>query len=75
VWGLENEDQFELARAGIEKVSEFYRSLGLPGQLSEVGIGDDRFDEIIEKSVREDTIGRFKALTKDDVLNILEKAK
>jgi alcohol dehydrogenase YqhD (iron-dependent ADH family) len=75
VWGLNGDDRFELAQAGIQKVREFYRSLGLPGQLSEVGIDDAHFDEIVTKSVLGEQVGSFKKLDKQDVLKILIQAK
>lgn len=75
VWGVDGQDDFEVARMGIQKTRDFYRALGLPGQLSEVGIGDERFDEIVDKSMFRDTIGVFKKLTREDVMNILRKAK
>lgn len=75
VWDVNLTDAREAAREGIRRTREFYRSLGLPGQLSEVGIGDDRFDEIVAKSVFRETLGSFRPLTKQDVMNILVKAK
>jgi len=74
VWGVEGSDDWTVAREGIEYTRAFYRSLGLPGQLSEVGIGDEHFDAIIAKSVFDETVGNFVKLTKQDVRNILQKA-
>jgi alcohol dehydrogenase YqhD (iron-dependent ADH family) len=75
VWGVTEGDDATAARAGIQRTREFYRSLGLPGQLSEVGIGDERFDDIISKSMSRETLGSFVKLTRQDVLNILNQAK
>lgn len=75
VWGVDGEDDFEVARLGIQKTRAFYQSLSLPGQLSEAGIGDERFKEIVNKSMFRDTLGVFKKLTSEDVMNILLKAK
>ena len=75
VWGAEGKDDWETAKLGIQKTADFYKSIGLPDQLSEVEIGDDRFEDIIEKSVLRETIGDFKKLSKEDVMNILVKAK
>ncbi len=74
VWGIQGGGDFETARAGIRATAEFYRGLGLPLQLSEVGIGDERFEEIVAKSVRGETLGQVKKLTREDVLHILGKA-
>lgn len=75
VWGVNGQEDFKIARAGIQKTRQFYRSLGLPGQLSEVGIDDARFDEIVDKSMFRETLGVFKKLSREDVKNILLKAK
>jgi alcohol dehydrogenase len=65
-----------VAREGIARLRAFYRSLGLPGQLSEVGIGDEDFDEIADKSLSSDgTQGHFVKLSREDILNILNMAK
>lgn len=75
VWEVTAADDWEAAREGIRRTREFYRSLGLPGQLSEVSIGDERFEEILSKSVFKETLGSFRPLTKPDVMNILIKAR
>ncbi len=76
VWGVTGSDTLAVAREGIARLRAFYRSLGLPGQLSEVGIGDEDFDEIADKSLSSDgTQGHFVKLARQDILNILNMAK
>jgi alcohol dehydrogenase YqhD (iron-dependent ADH family) len=75
VWNVDGADKIEIARRGIQKTRDFYRALGLPGQLSEVGIGDERLDEIVDKAMFRDTLGNFKRLQREDVKNILLRAK
>lgn len=75
VWGIAAADDWEAARAGIQALRDFYRGLGLPGQLSEVGIGAERFDDIIREALRRDgTVGLLKKLTAEDVRAILTRA-
>jgi hypothetical protein len=74
VWNVDGQDDLEVAQMGIQKTRDFYRALGLPGQLSEVGIGNERFDEIVDKSMFRETLGVFKKLTREDVKNILLRA-
>jgi len=75
VWDVTGGDAFTAAREGIGRTRAFYRSLGLPGQLSEVGIGDADFDEIAQKSLSSDgTQGHFVRLGRQDILNILNMA-
>ncbi len=75
VWGIASADDFDAARQGIAALRAFYRSLELPLHLSEVGIGDERFDELVAKTVYGETVGQFKKLTAADVRAIFERAK
>lgn len=77
VWQVEdNGSDLEIANKGIDKVFEYYQSIGMPTTLQEVGIDDRDFDEIADYATRNGgTVGRFKELTKDDVLAILHNAK
>ena len=52
VFGVTEADDMKAARLGIEKVREFNKSLGMPEKLSEVGIGEDKFDEMASEAVR-----------------------
>jgi alcohol dehydrogenase YqhD (iron-dependent ADH family) len=78
VWGVDaNFDSLEwTALEGISKVEAFYREVGLPVRLSEIGIREDRFEEMATKCIEEfGTIGQFKELKKDDILKIYRLAK
>lgn len=49
VFGLPRcEDRMEGARAAIEKTSGFFRSLGLPAKLSELGVGPEHFEDMAD---------------------------
>jgi alcohol dehydrogenase YqhD (iron-dependent ADH family) len=76
VWGVSEIDPYAAARAGIAALRRFYAQLGLPCQLSQVGIGTDRFDEIVDKSLPRggDTLGAFKKLTRAEIKQILSNA-
>lgn len=71
VWGVKGTDDWETARMGIEQTKAFYKSLGIPLKLTEVGIGSDRFDEILDRSLDGETRGVFKKLNRQDLLAIL----
>jgi butanol dehydrogenase len=75
VWAVEGKDGFNTARSGIEHVREFLGSLGLPLSFKEVGIGKERFEEIVDKSMSGETLGRFKKLVRSDVFSILNSAQ
>lgn len=52
VFGVKETDDAKAAELGIEKVREFNRSLGMPSTLIEVGILQDKFDEMAAEAVR-----------------------
>ena len=59
--------------AGIDALSKFYQTMGMPAKLSEFGL-DGQALEVCAKSAcaRTGTIGQFKKLTSDDVLAIYQ---
>lgn len=78
VWNVE-QDFFEpekTALEGIRRMEEFFTSIGLPVRLEELGIPDDRLEEMAEKCRKgaDGTVGNFAKLTTEDVLNILKLA-
>ena len=62
----------EVALVGIEKLSEFWTSLGAPNRLADYDITDEKLDLIADKAMANGEFGRFKTLNKDDVLSILK---
>lgn len=59
---------------GIKKMESFFKEIGMPVRLNELGIKDDRFEEMAIKATERGTIGNLKALNKDDVISILKLA-
>ncbi len=75
VWGVHpNKDKMKVAKEGIKRVFTYYKSLNMPLYLTDLDITNPPLEEILDKAVKGETIGRFVALTKDDVKNILTKA-
>jgi alcohol dehydrogenase YqhD (iron-dependent ADH family) len=81
VFGLspEGKDDMTLGMEGIDAFVEFLRSIGCPTRLSEVGIGDELFEQYAEdaKLVVHDGNGNLAGrppLTKDDIVEILRSA-
>ncbi|MCM3747797.1 iron-containing alcohol dehydrogenase [Paenibacillus pasadenensis] len=60
----------EAAEEGIRRLREFWNSIGAPSKLSDYNIDDSRLEEMAEKAVIRQTIGNFRKLTREDVLNI-----
>ena len=52
VWDVEEEDDYEAALAGIKLTENFFRELGLPKTLSELGIDDSQFATMASEAVR-----------------------
>lgn len=75
VWGLENSsDPFETAKEAIRRTRGFFKSLGLPGTLREVGIGEDKLGIMAENAAKHGLEYAFVPLKKDDVLAIFKAA-
>jgi len=79
VWDvdLSFDSEEEIALEGIKRMTEFFKSMGLPVKLSEINIPDDRFEEMADKCTSSDTklIGGFVKLKKSDIINIYKLAK
>ncbi|MBN2090046.1 iron-containing alcohol dehydrogenase [candidate division KSB1 bacterium] len=74
VWGIISRDKFAAAHQAIDKTREFFKSIGMPVTLREVGIDDQRLDEMSNKAVRFGALGNFKRLNSADVLQIFKNA-
>ena len=79
VWNVEM-DVFNpeaVARQGIERMEAFFQSLGLGTKLADLGIEDDRIDEMAEKCTNGDakTVGNFIKLDSEAVRKVLRLAE
>lgn len=70
VWSLEGSDPMIVAMEAIEMTAEFFKSIGVPSKLSELGIDDSRFEEMADSALKYSNIGRFKNLLKQDIIDI-----
>ncbi|MDF2567497.1 MAG: iron-containing alcohol dehydrogenase [Oscillospiraceae bacterium] len=67
----------EIILEGIKRLETFYKSLGLPTRLSEIGIGESDIEQLAEKCLCDKQggiIGNFKKLGKEDVISIYKLA-
>ncbi len=76
LFSIDNEDDMEAARRGIEHLVMFWSSLGLPATLSEMGIEEDNLPLLAKDAVNTPThtTGELKKLGYDDVLEIYKRA-
>lgn len=71
VWGVNTEamSREEAADAGIEKLGEFIRELGLPQSLKELGATEDMLEPIANSTVLG---GGYKQMSAEDILKVLK---
>lgn len=75
VWGINpNGDKFSIAKEAIEKTKEFFVSLGIPMHLKEVGIGEEKLHIMAKAATKHGSLGLFRPLDENDVLNIFKAA-
>ena len=73
VFGVEEkEDKFEMAKEGIDKLSEFFASVGIPKTLSEVGFKEEDLADLAKACIENHggPIKGFIDLDEKDVLEI-----
>jgi len=64
----------EMILDAIDKLEAFFRSLGLPTRIGEIGATEDKLREMAEKSQFASRPGNFVPLRADDVYEILKLA-
>ena len=74
VWGAGEADDAKAALMGIEATRGFFREIGLPVTLKELGIGSDRLEEMARKCAHRGPIGNFAKLGENDILAIYRSA-
>ncbi|MDY3281269.1 iron-containing alcohol dehydrogenase [Dysosmobacter sp.] len=72
VWAVEEPDPRKAALEGIDRTAAFFRELGMPATLKEVGIGPEHFEVMAEEAVRVSGIAKrsFCLLNRDDIVSI-----
>ncbi|KGP91697.1 butanol dehydrogenase [Pontibacillus chungwhensis BH030062] len=68
----EGKDDRTVALEGIDKLREFWTSLGAPERLADYDIGNDQLDLIVDRAMKRGPFGNFKQLHDEDVKTILE---
>lgn len=77
VWGAEPrfESPERAAQEGIDRTREFFRSIGLPVTLAELGVPDSRFAEMARKATEAGPVGNFARLGPTEVEAIYQLAR
>lgn len=74
VWGIPGQsDDYEIAVQAIEKTADYFKAMGMPSTLREVGIGSEKL-EVMAKKAAGHMKGAYAELSAADVLKIYEAA-
>lgn len=73
VFGIDkNLDKYEIANKGIEETYKFFESIGIPMQLKDVGITEDKIDEMAHHiAINEGLENAYVPLDEADIAKIL----
>ncbi|NGM83765.1 iron-containing alcohol dehydrogenase [Paenibacillus sp. 7124] len=76
VFGIDAKDKndSDVAAETIQKLREFWTSLGAPEKLSDYGIDDTEIGTMLERAMVAETLGSYVPLNKNDVETILRKS-
>lgn len=74
IWGINNLDPFLTANKAIDETLRFFKSIGIPEKLSDLGVDDDKFEEMAESALSNYKIGKFKSLSKKDIVEIYKNS-
>lgn len=77
VFGITDSDKYVAANKGINKTEEYFKLLGLPSKLSDVGIGSEKFEEMAKEAVRTSGVSTrsYYHLDVEDIVKIFESCK
>lgn len=71
VWNIDKSlDKKEIAKLSIEKTREFFKNIGLPSTLTDVGISEQHFEDMAKKACNDGFDNAYLPLKVDDVINI-----
>ena len=74
VWNVSPDmDEWEAARLAIDKTSEYFKAMGLPSHLEEIGIGEENFGIMAQKAASR-LHGAYVDLTSEQVEQIFKDA-
>ncbi len=76
VWGIEEDfaEPERTALEGIARLKAYWKSIGLPVTLGELGVPTDRIEEMAERAVSYGPVGHFIPIKKREALEILKLA-
>ena len=74
VWGIDASlDRYAIANEAIARTADYFKQLGMPSTLKDVGIGPEKLEIMAEKAARS-LAGAYVPLSSSQVLEILKAA-
>ena len=74
IFEIREGDKEEKIFKGINSLKEYFKSLGAPVTLKEIGVKKDELEKIADNAARTAPLGQLKKLERDDILKVLEIA-
>ncbi len=76
VWDIpsQGKDLNTLGHEGILRTKEWFREIGAPTSLTEVGIGEEHFQLLAERATRKGPLGTVKKLYPQDIVTIYRRS-
>ena len=74
VFSLQGQDDAAIGRDAIEQTKAFFKSLGLPSRLKDVGVEEGSLGQMAKKATKFGSIGSYSKLDTNDVYEILKTA-
>ena len=77
VWGISDplRDKDAIALKGIDETEKFFKSLGLPTRLTDIGVKESDFEDLAKKALARGAFGAFKKIEKvQDAVEIYKAA-
>lgn len=73
VWNIYGDDKYEVSNKGIDALENYFKELGIPMSLKEVGIDDTYFEEMAKHAVKVNALQHaYVALNEKDIMDILK---
>ncbi|MGE6258732.1 iron-containing alcohol dehydrogenase [Heyndrickxia sporothermodurans] len=70
----EGKSDEDIGLEGIDRLRDFWKSIGAPTRLADYGIDDSKLDLMADKAMANGEFGQFKKLKREDVLDIYKKS-
>lgn len=75
VWNIDSSlEKYSIAKEAIEKTADYFRKMGIPMTLHEVGIGEENLEIMAENASKRGAKYGYVSLSKEDVLKIYKSA-